>query len=142
MGPIIWFIAALVLASAELLAGEFTMLMLAGAALATAGAAIPGIPLWAEIACFAVSALLLLVFLKPYLYRHLTRKPVLDTSVKALEGQRAVVLEEVTGTGGQVRLDGSIWSARSIDPTTPIAVGEEVNVVSIDGTTAVVWKEL
>ncbi|QGU02041.1 hypothetical protein CKALI_05860 [Corynebacterium kalinowskii] len=142
MGPLIWLIAALVLASAEMLAGEFTMLMLAGAALATAGIAIADVPLWAEIVCFAASALVLLLFLKPYLHRHLKSQPVLDTSTKALEGAPAEVLESVSSTGGQIRLDGSIWSARSIDPTSSFAVGERVSVVRIDGTTAIVWKEL
>lgn len=142
MGPLIWLIAALVLASAELLAGEFTMLMLAGAALTTSGVALAGVPLWAEIVCFCVSALLLLLFVKPYLGRHLKSAPVLDTSPKALEGSSAEVLEQVTLTSGQIRLDGSIWSARSIDPTQSFAAGERVTVVHIDGTTAVVLKEL
>lgn len=141
MGALVWFIAAVALAIGELLAGEFTMLMLAGAALATAGVSIIGIPLWAEILCFALSAFLLLAFLKPYLHRHLSKKPVLDTSTKALEGQSAVVIEEISEAGGQVRLDGSIWSARSMVPATTFATGERVNVVSIDGATAVVWKE-
>ncbi|MEJ5996756.1 NfeD family protein [Corynebacterium sp. H130] len=142
MGSLVWFIVALLLATAELLAGEFTMLMLAGAALTTAGVALFDVPVWAEVVCFAISALLLLVFLKPYLNKHLKSAPVLDTSVKALEGTNAQVLERVTGTDGQVRLDGSIWSARSIDPTVSFEVGESVNVVKIDGATAVVWKEL
>lgn len=118
------------------------MLMLAGAALATAGIALADVPLWAEIVCFAISAVLLLIFLKPYLNRHLRSAPVLDTSPKALEGASAEVLEPVSGSGGQVRLDGSIWSARSIDPTVSFAAGERVSVVRIDGTTAIVWKEL
>lgn len=142
VGPLIWLIAALMLASAELLAGEFTMLMLAGAALATSGIALAGVPLWAEIICFAITAMLLLLFLKPYLNRHLKSRLVLDTSPKALEGTSAEVLEPVSATRGQVRFDGSIWSARGIDPTHTFAVGERVLVVSIDGTTAIVSKEL
>lgn len=141
MGALIWFVAALLLATGEMLAGEFTMLMLAGAALTTAGVALADVPLWAEVVVFAVSALLLLMFLKPYLNRHLTSRLVLDTSPKALEGQQAEVLELVTGTGGQVRLDGSIWSARSLVPTETFAPGEHVKVIEIDGATAVVWKE-
>ncbi|MEJ5927247.1 NfeD family protein [Corynebacterium sp. H128] len=142
MGTLIWFIVAVVLATAELLAGEFTMLMLAGAALATAGIALADVPVWAEVACFAVCAVALLVFVRPVLNRHMRRDLVLDTSPKALVGQTAEVLESVDAGRGQIRLDGSIWSARSLVPTETFAVGERVHVVSIDGTTAVVFKEL
>ena len=83
----------------------------------------------------------LLLFLKPLLRRHLTRAPALDTSPAALTGATAEVLEPVGAHAGQVRLDGSIWSARSLDPAHNFSVGERVSVVTIDGTTAVVWKE-
>lgn len=142
MGFLVWFVVALLLATAELLAGEFTMLMLASAALATSGIALFDVPIWVEVLCFAASAVLLLWFLKPYLHRRLKSAPTLDTSVKALEGQPAEVIELVSGAGGQVRLDGSIWSARSLDPASSFAVGDHVTVVKIDGATAVVWKEL
>lgn len=142
VGPLIWFIAALVLAMGEMLAGEFTMLMLAGAALATAGISLAGVPLWAEILTFAAAAFLLLAFVKPLAQRHISRNLVLDTSPKALEGQVAEVVEDVTDLGGIVRLDGSMWSARSSDPTVILPAGERVRVLTIDGTTAVVWKEL
>ncbi len=141
VGAIIWFIGALVLAGLELAVGEFTLLMLAGAALATAGVSLVGVPVWAEFAAFAVSAFALLFFLRPALKRRLHKPAVLDTSPQALLGSRVEVLEEITATGGQVRMDGSIWSARSMDPAYTFAEGEHVNVISIDGATAVVWKE-
>lgn len=141
VGAIIWFIGSLVLAGLELAVGEFTLLMLAGAALATAGVSLIGVPVWVEFATFAVSAFALLFFLRPALKRRLHKPAALDTSVRALVGKNAVVLEDVTGAGGQVRLDGSIWSARSMDPAHTFTEGEHVNVISIDGATAVVWKE-
>lgn len=142
MGAIIWFIGALVLAGLELAVGEFTLLMLAGAALATAGVSLVGVPVWAEFATFAVSAFALLFFLRPALKRRLYKPAALDTSVRALVGKSAVVLEDVTGTAGQVRLDGSIWSARSMDPDYTFREGDHVNVISIDGATAVVWRDV
>lgn len=142
MGAIIWFIGALVLAGLELAVGEFTLLMLGGAALATAGVALIGVPVWAEFVTFAVAALGLILFIRPAIRRRLHTPKVLDTSPKALVGHRAEVLEEITSSSGQVRLDGSIWSARSMDPTHTFAEGEFVNVINIEGTTAIVWKEL
>jgi len=141
VGAIVWFIAALVLAGLELAVGEFTLLMLAGAALAAAGVSLAGAPLWASVVAFAISAFGLLVFLRPFLRRRLAAPKALDTSPQALVGSSAVVLDSIGEHGGQVRLDGSIWSARSLDPTHTFAEGERVSVISIDGATAVVWKE-
>lgn len=141
MGAIVWFIAALVLAGLELMVGEFTLLMLGGGALAAAGVSLIGAPLWGAVLAFALVSIGLMVFLRPTLKRHFHKPMTLDTSTKALVGNQAEVLEPVSGDAGQVRLDGSIWSARSMDPSHSFAVGERVTVISIDGTTAVVWKE-
>lgn len=141
MGAIVWFISAFVLAGLELAVGEFTLLMLGGAALAAGGVALLGAPLWGSVLAFAIAAFGLLVFLRPFLRRRLAAPKALDTSPQALVGSTAVVLAPIEAHGGQVRLDGSIWSARSLDPAHTFAEGERVSVISIDGTTAVVWKE-
>ncbi|ANE04058.1 NfeD family protein [Corynebacterium crudilactis] len=141
MGAIIWFIGALVLAGLELAVGEFTLLMLGGAALATAGVALIGVPLWAEFITFAVASAALLLFIRPMIRKRLLKPQVLDSSPRALVGHRAEVLEDVDSSGGMVRLDGSIWSAKSIDPTHTFVEGEFVSVIDIQGTTAIVWKE-
>ncbi|MFP7365747.1 NfeD family protein [Corynebacterium callunae] len=141
MGAIIWFIGALVLAGLELAVGEFTLLMLGAAALLTAGVSLAGVPIWAELLSFALFSGALLFFLRPALKRRLHKPAALDTSIKALIGHSAEVLEDITTTQGQIKLDGSIWSARSLDPAHTFEAGDIVNVVSFDGATAVVWKE-
>ncbi|MCQ4627145.1 NfeD family protein [Corynebacterium genitalium ATCC 33030] len=141
MGTVIWLIGTLVLAGLELAAGEFTFLMLAGGAAVTAGASLFGLPVWAEIVIFGLSSAALILFLRPWLHRRYSKPRALDTSPKALVGSKAHVLEDITPSSGQVRLDGSIWSARAIDPAHVIAAGEHVIVADIDGPTAVVWKE-
>ena len=135
-----WFIAALVLAGLELAAGEFTLLMLAGGA--TVGGLVEwaGAPTWAAIVAFGIAADGLILFLRPILRRRLHGPKALDTSQQALVGATAEVLEDVGARGGQIRLDGSIWSARSMDPSETFTRGEEVHVIDIDGPTAVVWK--
>lgn len=138
---IIWFIAALVLAAGELAVGEFTLLMLSGGALAASGATLLGAPVWAATAVFAVVAVGLIAFLRPVLQRKMATPPALDTSTSALVGSHAEVLEPVTRNAGQVRLDGSVWSARSMDPQARCDIGDEVTVVRIDGPVAIVWKE-
>lgn len=141
MGALIWFIGALILAGLELMAGEFTLLMLGTAALATAGVALFDVPLWIELATFAGSSALLLIFLRPVLKRRMAKPERLDTSPRALVGQVAEVLETIDRNGGQVRLDGSIWTARSLDPEITFPEGDTVHVANFDGPTAIVWKE-
>jgi len=49
------------------------------------------------------------------------------------------VLEEVTEHGGRVRIGGEEWSARSYDETLVIPVGITVDVMQIEGATALVY---
>lgn len=141
MGAIVWFIAAAILAGLELAAGEFTFLMLAAGALTAAGVSLAGIPLWAEVAVFVASSAAFWFFLRPYLHKQFHKPGAYDDSPRALVGARAEVLEDITPHGGQVRLDGGIWSARSLDPYETIPAGAHVTVSDIDGPVAVVWKE-
>lgn len=137
----LWFIAALILAGLELAVGEFTLLMLAGGALAGGLLELVGAPLWLSVAAFGLASIGLILFLRPYLRRRLHSPTALDTSDQALIGSSAEVLETVNQHGGQIRLEGSIWSARSMVPGENYSIGETVNVASFDGPTAIVWKK-
>ncbi|MFB7346153.1 NfeD family protein, partial [Streptomyces hydrogenans] len=44
----------------------------------------------------------------------------------------------VDAEGGRIKLAGEIWSARSLDATRVFEPGDEVDVVEIEGATAVV----
>jgi membrane protein implicated in regulation of membrane protease activity len=57
----------------------------------------------------------------------------------ALVGKKAVVLEEVTGTQGLIKLSGEVWSARALDEDQVIPVGTAVDVMEIEGATAIVY---
>jgi membrane protein implicated in regulation of membrane protease activity len=141
VGALVWLIAAFALAGAELFVGEMTLLMLAGGAVAAAGLGLAGLPLWAEIAVFTVVSLGLLVLVKPALKKKMMKPPTYDESPKALVGSYAVVVEDVNAHEGMVRLDGSLWSARAMLESKVFHEGERVQVINIDGTTAVVCKE-
>jgi membrane protein implicated in regulation of membrane protease activity len=60
------------------------------------------------------------------------------TGTAALVGSRAVVLEQVDADGGQVKLGGEVWSARAYDEDDVIEPGARVEVMRIDGATALV----
>jgi membrane protein implicated in regulation of membrane protease activity len=136
---VIWLIVGLVLIAAEVLSGEFVLLMLGGGALAAAGASfLVGGPVVGAVV-FAVASVLLLFAVRPALRRRLDRG--IDHSVmhhKALVGSTAVVVSRVDGHGGRVKIGGDLWSARSSDGHEVIEEGSKVTVMGISGATALV----
>ena len=135
-------IAALVLASAEVLTGDMFLLMLGGGALAAAGTRfVFNGPIWVDGVIFLVVSVLLLVGVRPPLRRHLTKGRGHARAAKALEGKSALVLDRVARHEGQVKLDGEVWTARPYNVDDVYEQGDHVTVVHIDGATAVVWKQ-
>ncbi len=63
------------------------------------------------------------------------------TGTDALVGSSAVVVSKVDAHGGQVKIGGDTWSARSYDHGQVIEPGQRVTVMSISGATAVVFSE-
>jgi len=140
MAAALWLIGAILLAVAEVAAGEFTLLMLGGGALVTAGATgIFDLPLWAQGVVFAVSSVLLLVLARPPLRRYVeSKRGDAPSFLESLPGTKVTVLESVSGDGGRVMIGGEEWSARTPYDGAPIPVGMEVTIVEIDGAVAVV----
>ena len=140
---VIWLIFAVVLAGAEALTGDMSLLMLSGGALAAAGGSwLLDLPFWADAGVFLVVSVLLLVLVRPMLRRRLTPARGLPTGIKALEGKTALVLGRVARDEGQVKLDGQVWSARPFNDNDVFEPGERVTVMQINGATAVVIKNV
>ncbi|MFA5710016.1 NfeD family protein [Mycolicibacterium sp.] len=138
---LLWLIAALGLAGAEVLTGDLFLLMLGGGALAAAGTSwLLDWPIWADGAVFLVVSVLLLVLVRPALRRRMQSAAALETGIEALEGRSALVLDQVTQHAGQVKLDGEVWTARPLNDQDVYEAGDHVMVMRIDGATAVVWK--
>ena len=91
-----------------------------------------------QVAVFVALALASLAVLRPVARRHLRTPASLRTGTAALVGARAVVLERVDGDGGQVKIAGEVWSARAYDDDEVIEPGTRVDVLKIDGATALV----
>src|ERR1700757_4854423 len=139
--PVIWLIFAVVLAGAEALTGDMSLLMLSGGALAAAGGSwLLDWPFWADAGVFLVVSVLLLVLVRPALRRRLTPARGLPAGIKALEGKSALVLDRVARDEGQVKIDGQVWTARPLNEGDVFEPGERVTVMHIDGATAVVWN--
>lgn len=116
---------------------EFGMLAVgAGAAAATAGF---GADVVVQVLVFVAVSVALIAVVRPIANRHRSTRPQLATGVDALRGKQAVVLERVDGSGGgRIKLAGEVWSARSLDTDRAYEPGQEVDVVEIEGATAIV----
>ena len=137
---LLWAVASGVLACAEMLGGDFTLLMRAagaGAGAVTAAIA-PGLWLLQVIVAVAVAALLLAV-LRPTLLRRVREAPGYRSSLDKLVGSEGVATSEITDGHGQVKVDGEEWSARALEPGSTIAVGERIEVYEVGGATLVVY---
>lgn len=134
----VWLVLAGGLAVSEMLTLDMTLLMLAGGALAGAGAALllPGL-VWVQVLVAVVAAVALLGLLRPQMIKRLQKGPGYRSALDQLVGSRGRTMGEVTETGGEVKVAGEIWTARSYDGN-PIAPGVEVDVFEIDGVTVVV----
>lgn len=140
MGVLVWFVAAALLAAGETLAGDFFLLMLAGGALAAGGVSLlAGDAYLLQAVVFAVVSIGLVVGARPTLRRRMGVGQIASTGTAALVGKQATVLELTSAHGGQVKLSGEVWTARSMDESVVLEPGRVVTVMEIDGATAVVW---
>lgn len=138
MGWLWWIGGALALGILEMLSLDLVLAMFAGGAIAGAIAYLFGASVPVQFIVAALTSVLLLVTLRPWLLRHLRdRMPLVETNSAALVGRDAVVVATVTGAGGRVKLNGEVWSARA-DADDSLPPGTEVRVARIDGATAVV----
>jgi membrane protein implicated in regulation of membrane protease activity len=138
---LVWLIVAGVLAGGEAVSGTFVLLMMAGGALAGAITAALGGIFLAQVVVAIIGTLGLLWLVRPVAIRHLNPGPAAITGTDALVGREAVVTSAVTQDGGRVRLNGAEWSARAKDPNQTLAAGTRVEVLAIDGATAIVWLD-
>ncbi|MFF1724001.1 NfeD family protein [Streptomyces sviceus] len=112
--------------------------MFAAGAFAAAIAAGLGGDVVVQVLVFAVVSVALIAVVRPIATRHRSQRPQLATGIDALRGKQAVVLERVDSAGGRIKLAGEVWSARSLDTGRAFEVGQEVDVVDIEGATAIV----
>jgi membrane protein implicated in regulation of membrane protease activity len=140
---VLWLIAAIVLAVAEVVNLSFFLFPFAigagGAALvALAGAGTP-----IAVVVFAVLTAVSFGIVRPIARRHRNTPPQIRTGTAALVGTTAIVVERIANDEavGCVRLNGEIWTARSFDDDKVIEPGTRVHVMEIRGATALVDDE-
>jgi membrane protein implicated in regulation of membrane protease activity len=138
---VVWAVVAVLLAVGEIFTpGLFFLGPIALAALASTVVAALGGAIWLQIVVFGVGSFAAVGLLRPIARRHLTMPHAIRTGAAALEGAKAIVLQRVDGRGGRVKIGGEEWSARSYMPDEAFDVGTEVEVVQIQGATALVYR--
>ncbi len=133
-----WLIASACLGIAMVITTlpEFGMFAAGGVAAAVASGIGGGLVV--QFAVFLLVSVALVSVVRGVALRHRTTPPQLRTGIDALKGRQAIVLERVDGHSGRIKLAGEVWSARSLDGGQVYEAGQQVDVVDIEGATAIV----
>ena len=136
---IVWLIIAAALGAVEI----FTVTLAFGVvAVGARGAAVAGAAggnAAVQFGAFVVASAVGLGVARPLAMRHVRQPPMLRTGSAALIGRTAIVVEEVTGLSGRVRIGPDLWPSRAYDETLVIPAGTTVDVLHIEGATALVY---
>ena len=133
-----WVVAAVAFATIEAITTTLFIIPFSVGALGAAAADLAGAGGGIQAAIFLVLSGVAFTVVRPIARRHRTMPPQIRTGTAALIGRTATVLEEVTGEGGSIKLEGEVWSARSYDEEQVLAPGAHVQVIQIKGATALV----
>ena len=135
---VLWMVAAGVLAVGEILTLGFFLGPVAVAALVTAVVALAGAGVALQLVVFTLVAASSVAVLRPIARRHLHTPPSCAPAWPRSWARRALVLERVDANGGCVKIGGEVWSARAYDEDEVMEPGTRVDVLKIDGATALV----
>ena len=139
-GWVIWTIVAVGLAVGEIFTpGLFVLGPVALAAVAAGILAAIGLGAIAQVVVFIACSIGSLALVRPIARAHLRVPSALRTGTAALSGARAVVLKRVDADGGLVKIGGEEWSARAYMEGQVFEPGTRVEVVKIEGATALVY---
>ena len=138
----IWLSLAFLLAVAEILSLDLVLIMLAAGALAGAGVAViaPGM-WWLQVLIAAGVSVGTLALLRPTLIARVRSLPGYRSSAETMVGSSGLAVSEITPAGGEVKVAGQSWSARTMMPGQVIEKGTEIEVYEIDGAIAVVYPK-
>lgn len=129
----LWVIAAVIAGALEIALPGFVMLWFSAGALVASLAAALGLGIDVQLTLFILVSVSLFAASRTLFKKAFMRSATqMKTGVEAMVGQEAVVTESlVEGHGGTVRINGELWSARSLGD--PVAEGERVIVEQVEG---------
>jgi membrane protein implicated in regulation of membrane protease activity len=139
VGWLAWVLIAVALAVGEVLTpGLFFLGPVALAAGAAAAAALLGAGTLGSLIVFIVCSVASLAILRPIARSHLRLPALSRTGTDAMIGRKGVVTKQVDRHGGRVRIGGEEWSARAYLDDQVLPVGSSVDIIQIEGVTALV----
>ena len=139
-GWVIWALVALGLAVGEIFTpGLFFLGPVALAAVAAGIVALAGAGAIVQLIVFIAGAVASVGLIRPIAKAHLRVPSALRTGTAALQGTKALVLQRVDSDGGRVKIGGEEWSARAYMEGQVFEPGSKVEVVKIEGATALVY---
>ena len=98
------------------------------------------IPFLYQVLLMLVISIVLLIFTRPFAVKKLNANKE-KTNVEALIGKSALVTKKITKfEKGEVKIDGKIWTAKSISDE-DLEEGTECLLQNIEGVTAIVSKK-
>ena len=137
--PWVWFGIAVICAVIEGLTLGLTTIWFALSAVLMIFISLLQLPFYAQCVLFALVALLLLFFTRPLALKFLHTKRE-NTNADSLIGKKALALQTITEwEKGQVKINGAVWTAASVDGTA-IPAGDECIIEKIEGVTLIVKK--
>ncbi|MEG0873456.1 MAG: NfeD family protein [Clostridia bacterium] len=94
-----------------------------------------GFPLPVQIAVFAISTTLMIVFMKPLVKKFFKTRVNAPMNSDALIGKNAIVTKQIhtLNSKGQVKVNGELWSAITEDETSIIESGATVIIEDVEG---------
>ena len=90
---------------------------------------------------FIVTSTLLIIFTRPLVNKFIKIPKELKTNAYSIIGKKGIVTSKINNIegSGQIKIDGEVWSAKSIDEE-EIEKDTEIEIIEIDGVKAVVKK--
>ena len=136
---VIWVVAAVALLVAEATTSAFVAIYFGLAAIAAAAVAAAGLSPALQLLVFGALSVGSLTLTRPALQRAVGRTTGIRTGVDAMAGRIGVVVHPIAELEpGQVKVGGETWRARSYYDGEPIAEGTRIEVVKVEGVTALV----
>ena len=135
---IFWAAAILIFGIAEAITVQLVSIWFLVGAIAALIAALCGASPVIQIIIFIAVSVLALVITRPLVKKYISPKKE-NTNADRVIGQIGIVTEDIDNinAAGQVKADGKIWTARSIDSSI-IPAGREVIIDRIDGVKLIV----
>lgn len=141
MYEIFWLVALGVLLLIEILTLGLTTIWFAAGALVAFLLAVFNASLAIQICVFIVVSIVMLVFTRPILTKHLNANTT-KTNAESLVGKKARVLIPINNlkSEGQVMVNGMEWTARSTKDEVMFQTDEMVKIAGISGVKLIVEK--